>query len=481
MPDVKTAQFKRLARAAVADAQLQAGHEKLTHFRTGREAMVAETGPERWAAMQDQARAIKWHTLEHLDTYLDQLATNVEKAGGHVFFAKDAREANGYIVGLARARGVKTVVKGKSMVAEETGIAEELEKAGIKRTETDLGEYIVQLAHEPPYHIIAPAVHKSKEQVLELFAREGLDTAGATDIPGIAGVARKALREAFLQADMGMTGANFGVAETGTIAIVTNEGNGRMCSTLPRIHVATMGMERVIPRFQDLDVFLKLLTRSATGQRITSYVSMFNGPRRSDEEDGPEEFHLVILDNGRSRLLANQELREAMLCIRCGACLNACPVYNKVGGHSYGWVYPGPIGAVVTPVMVGIPKAKDLPFASTLCGACREVCPLKINLPRMLLALRAESVQGAQQNRSGSLAEGAMMKGWYGMVRFGWAFSIGGKLGTLLQKPLVRGGRIRWLPPPLGAWLRARDFPAITAKPFRARWKKLSQELPYGR
>lgn len=473
MPDVNTAQFKRAARAAVMDTQLQAGHEKLAHFRTGREAMVAETGPERWAEMQAQARAIKWHTLEHLDTYLDQLAENVEKAGGRVCFAKDAKEANEYIVGLARARGVRTVVKGKSMVAEETGIAEELEKVGIKRTETDLGEYIVQLAHEPPYHIIAPAVHKSKEQVLELFAREGLDTSGATDIPGIAGVARKALREAFLRADMGMTGANFGVAETGTIAIVTNEGNGRMCSTLPRIHVVTMGMERVIPRFQDLDIFLKLLTRSATGQRITSYVSLFNGPRRTDEEDGPEEFHLVILDNGRSKLLANPELREAMLCIRCGACLNACPVYNKVGGHSYGWAYPGPIGAVVTPVMVGIPKAKDLPFASTLCGACREVCPLKINLPRMLLALRAESVQGMPQNRASSVTENAMITAWYASVRWSWAFAVATAAASWVTRPFTREGKLRWLPRPLNAWLRARDFPALTRRPFRARWKGL--------
>jgi L-lactate dehydrogenase complex protein LldF len=471
MPELKALQFKASARAAVANAQLQAGHQKLAHFRTGRDAMVVETGPERWAELQDQARAIKWNVLDNLDHYLGQLADNVEKAGGHVFFAGDAREANEYIVNLAKARGVKTVVKGKSMASEELGIAEEFEKLGIRRVETDLGEYIVQLAHEPPYHIIAPAVHKSKEQVLELFAQNGLDTTGATDIPGIAGVARKALRQAFLQADMGMTGANFAIAETGHVAIVTNEGNGRMCSSLPRIHVVTMGMERVIPRFQDLDVFLKLLTRSATGQRITSYVSLFNGPRRNDEEDGPEEFHLVILDNGRSRLLANPELREALLCIRCGACLNACPVYNKVGGHTYGWVYPGPIGAVVTPVMVGIPRAKDLPYASTLCGACREVCPLKINLPRMLLVLRREATEGQPQNRASSLTEGMAIKAWYAVVRTGIGFTLAGKLGFLLQRPFVRRGQLRWLPPPLSAWLKSRDFPALAAKPFRTTWK----------
>ncbi|MSP78943.1 MAG: iron-sulfur cluster-binding protein [Dehalococcoidia bacterium] len=472
MPEIKSAHFKEAARKVVADPHQQASLQKLERFRTERIHAIAETGQAQWEVMQAQARAIKWHTLEHLDTYLDQLATKVERAGGHVCFAKTAQEANDYVVKLALDRGVKNVVKGKSMVSEEMGIADELERNGIRRVETDLGEYIQQLAHEPPYHIIAPAVHKSKEEVSDLFVRE-LGVPRVTDIPALAGQAREILRGEFLKADMGMTGANFAVAETGTMAITTNEGNGRMCSTVPRIHVVTMGMERVIPTFKDLDIFLKLLTRSATGQRITSYVSMFSGPRRTDEEDGPDEFHLVILDNGRSKLLADPEMRESLLCIRCGACLNVCPVYNKVGGHTYGWVYPGPIGAVVSPVLVGIPKAKDLPFASTLCGACREACPLQINLPRMLLTLRAKVTQGSMEDRAPSTTETLAIRGWQSAMKSSRMYGLASKAARILQKPLVSHGYIHNLPGPLGAWTKSRDFPPVADKPFRDRWKDL--------
>ena len=470
MTEVLSAHFKAQAAEAIGNATIQESLDRLVNFRQGRVDAVAEYGQERWDALSARARSIKQETLEHLDYYLDQLSRNVERAGGHVFFANDAQEANDYVTGVAKAHGVKTVIKSKSMVSEEMGIAAAMESMDIEAVETDLGEYIIQLAREAPYHIIAPALHKSKEEVSELFQRI-LGAPAESDITALAGIARQTLREKFLQADMGMTGANFGVAETGAIVMVTNEGNGRMCSSLPRVHVATMGMERVIPRLRDVATYLPLLTRSATGQRISSYVSIVNGPRRRDEEDGPQEFHLVILNNGRSRMLADPELREALYCIRCGACLNACPVYGKVGGHAYGWVYPGPIGAVVTPSLVGVPRAKDLPFASTLCGACRDVCPLKIDIPRMLLKLRSDAVEGPADVRVPRRVESLMMHAWRRMVASPRLFSLAGKAASAVQAPLSRKGALRWLPLPLSGWTRTRDFPRAAMRPFRARWR----------
>jgi L-lactate dehydrogenase complex protein LldF len=286
--------------------------------------------------------------------------------------------------------------------------------------------------------------------------------------------ARRQLREKFIAADMGITGGNFVVAETGTLVLVTNEGNGRMCTSMPRIHVAIVGMEKVIPSMEDLGIFLRLLIRSATGQWISSYVTTITGPRRDDDEDGPEEFHLVLVDNGRSRLLADPELREALYCLRCGACLNACPVYRKVGGHAYGWVYPGPIGAIVSPMLTGLSDAKDLPYASSLCGACREACPVKINIPRMLLYLRKEVSEGEKypSERNVSMTEKLAMRGF--RLSVGSPFMLGAsrRVGRLLQWPLSRKGRIARLPGPLSGWTRYRSFPALASRPFRARWKK---------
>ena len=467
----KTREFNATAAAVLEDPKIQANLAGLYGGFHQARLDAAEATPG-WDALKDHARAIKAHTIEHLDYYLEMLERNVARAGGTVFFAEDAAAANRYVVDLARSRGVKLAVKSKSMVSEEMGLNHRLIESGIEPVETDLGEYIVQLADETPYHIIAPAIHKSREEVSDLFS-EKLKTPRYTEITDLTRQARQQLRSKFIAADMGITGANFVVAETGTLILVTNEGNGRMCTSMPRIHVAITGMEKIVPSMEDLGTFLRLLIRSATGQRISSYVTAVTGPRGDDEEDGPEEFHLVIVDNGRSRLLADPELREALYCIRCGACLNACPVYRKVGGHAYGWVYSGPIGAVISPVLTGLSDAKDLPYASTLCGACREACPVKINLPRMLLYLRKELTEGKtyRRERRVSLAERLAMKVWRMSVASTFTLNLAGRLAVLAQWPVARRGRLKMVPPPLTRWTRYRTFPAIASRPFRRRWK----------
>ena len=467
----KTREFNATAAAVLGDPKIQANLAGLYGGFHQARLDAAEATPG-WDALKDHARAIKAHTIEHLDYYLEMLERNVARAGGTVFFAEDAAAANRYVVDLARSRGVKLAVKSKSMVSEEMGLNHRLIESGIEPVETDLGEYIVQLADETPYHIIAPAIHKSREEVSDLFS-EKLKTPRYTEITDLTRQARQQLRSKFIAADMGITGANFVVAETGTLILVTNEGNGRMCTSMPRIHVAITGMEKIVPSMEDLGTFLRLLIRSATGQRISSYVTAVTGPRGDDEEDGPEEFHLVIVDNGRSRLLADPELREALYCIRCGACLNACPVYRKVGGHAYGWVYSGPIGAVISPVLTGLSDAKDLPYASTLCGACREACPVKINLPRMLLYLRKELTEGKtyRRERRVSLAERLAMKVWRMSVASTFTLNLAGRLAVLAQWPVARRGRLKMVPPPLTRWTRYRTFPAIASRPFRRRWK----------
>jgi L-lactate dehydrogenase complex protein LldF len=350
---------------------------------------VADVGDGSWEGLRTRARAIKEHTVEHLDFYLSQLAENVERSGGQVFWAQTAEDARRYIAELAARRGVKVAVKSKSMMTEEIELNHALRDAGVEAVETDLGEYIVQLAGERPSHINMPAIHKTRGDVSELFsAKLGVELDG--DIARMAGLARRILRRRFAEAGMGITGVNYAVAETGTVVLVENEGNIRLTNSLPRVHVALMGIEKVVPRMEDVDVFLRLLSRSASGQKLCSYLSFLTGVKSSQSEEGPDEFHLVILDNGRTRMLANPHLRESLFCIRCGACLNVCPVYQKVGGHAYGWVYPGPIGAVITPQMIGRGRASALPFASSLCGACRDVCPIKIDIPGMLLHLRHE-------------------------------------------------------------------------------------------
>ena len=468
---VKTRQFNKAAEEAIQDEKIQANLLGLYGgFHQAR--LDASAATTNWADLQERGRAIKAHTIANLDVYLRMAEENVRKAGGKVFFARDSEEATRYVTELAKAKAVKTVVKSKSMVSEEMGLNEALEAVGVESVETDLGEYIIQLAGEAPFHIIAPAIHKSREDVAELF-EDKLDTPYNPDIDELAQEARRQLREKFIAADMGITGANFIVAETGTLVLVTNEGNGRMCTSMPRIHVAITGMEKVVPSIEDMGIMLRLLIRSATGQRISSYVTAVTGPRESDDEDGPEEFHLVIVDNGRSRLLADPDLREALYCLRCGACLNACPVYRKVGGHSYGWVYPGPIGAIVSPMLTNLSDAKDLPYASSLCGACKEACPVKINLPRMLLYLRHQLAEGDNypQHRTSTGKERLAMKAWRVASSSPLAMGIAGRVGRVLQPLAVKAAGVFGQGAPVSGWMRYRALPKIAARPFRRRWR----------
>lgn len=468
----KTKKFRSSAATALKDPKIQrilsSMDEKFNHER-----IVAASATSNWEEMRNKARIIKEHTLENLDYYLELVEANVVKAGGKVFFANTAEDATQYILNLAHSRGVKKVIKSKSMLSEEMSLNKHLASAGVDAVETDLGEYIIQLADETPYHIIAPAMHKSKEEVANLL-HENLGIPKYEKIKDLAGAARQQLRQDFINADMGITGANYLVADTGTLALVTNEGNGRMCTSMPPIHVAIAGMERIIPSIEHLSMFLRLLIRSATGQRISSYVTTVTGPRRNDDEDGPEEFHLVIVDNGRSKILADPELRESLYCLRCGACLNTCPIYRKVGGHSYGWVYSGPIGAIISPMLTNLSDSKDLPYASSLCGACKEVCPVKINIPRMLLHLRSELTEGEKypSEKNVSFAEKLAIKIWRIGVSNTFNLRLVNMFSRLFQIPFLSDGRIKNLPFPLSAWTKYRHFPAVASMSFHSRWRR---------
>lgn len=417
--------------------------------------------------LRDAARAIRAGALAQLDTLLVQLAERVEARGGHVCWASDAAEAQRYIVNLAQARQVRSIVKSKSMASEEIHLNQALEAAGVQVVETDLGEYIIQLAGETPSHIIAPSIHKTREQVSELF-HQHLGVPPTDDIPTMTQTARRALRQRFLQADMGISGVNFGVADEGAVVIVENEGNARLSTSVPRIHVAIMGIERIVARMEDLGVMLQVLARSATGQKLSVYTSIINGPARPGEADGPEEFHLVLLDNGRSKMLGSQ-YAEALLCIRCGACLNACPVYQAIGGHAYGGVYSGPIGAVLTPILQpDLPDVYLLPQASSLCGACQEVCPVRIAIPDLLLRHRADAVKAGKAHP----IEQAAMSSYKRMMTNPFLYRAAGRAARNGSRLIGRKGRIRRLPPPLHTWSRGRDFPTLPAKSFSEMWEE---------
>jgi L-lactate dehydrogenase complex protein LldF len=456
--------FYRRVDDALHDRTLQTALGRATSRFTANRAAAFATLTDS-EALRSQARAVRAKALSRLDELLVRLAGRVEARGGHVCWAPDADAARRYITDLARARGVRLIVKSKSMASEEIHLNDALEAAGLRVVETDLGEYIIQLAHETPSHIIAPAIHKTREQVAALF-HEHLGIEPTDDIRVLTQAARQALRQQFLRADLGISGVNFGVADEGAVVLVTNEGNGRLTTTVPRIHVALMGIERIVESIDDLGVLLQVLARSATGQKLTSYTSMLSGPARSGEADGPEEFHLVLLDNGRSRMLEG-EYAESLLCIRCGACLNACPVYGAIGGHAYGGVYSGPIGAVLTPLLEpNVEGADELAHASSLCGACEAACPVRIAIPDMLLKLRADTVQQGRTGRGETFA----FRAWEEMMLRPWLYRAMGRLAALATRILSRRGRIRRLPPPLDAWTRSRDFPGFAPRSFVEQW-----------
>ncbi|HXG02562.1 MAG TPA: LutB/LldF family L-lactate oxidation iron-sulfur protein [Candidatus Binatia bacterium] len=462
--------FRKRAAGALQDAFLkQALSIATTRFLALRQ--EAFTGFREGEALRDRARAIKEATLQRLDHWLERLVDNVEGRGGRVHYAASAGEARAIVLDIARAAGARLVVKSKSMATEEIELNEALEAAGITPVETDLGEYIIQLAHEKPSHIIAPAIHKTRGQVAELFARE-LKRPVAADPEALTRIAREELRDRFLKADMGITGANFAVAETGTVVLVTNEGNGRMATSLPRVHVALMGVEKVVPSLSDLVVFLAILARSATGQRLSVYTTLLQGPRAPGELEGPDEFHLVLLDNGRLRQLGGP-LREALFCLRCGACLNVCPVYRQIGGHAYGSTYPGPIGILLTAMIQGRPAVSELAHASSLCGACAEACPVRIDIPRMLIDLRRDNVH---EGRAPQPGERAVFRLFAWLVRHPRLFRLVARLARLAQWPFVDRGAVRRLPLFFGEWTRTRDLPPLAARTFTERWHDLRRE-----
>jgi len=426
--------------------------------------------------VRDKIRKIKEDAINNLDHYLAMLEKSVIAAGGKVHWAKDGRDAAEIIAKIAVDNGVKRIVKGKSMVSEEINLNEVLINKGEHVVETDLGEYIIQLAGETPSHIIAPAIHKTKEDVSKLFT-EKLGIERTDEVEKLTATARKTLREEFCAADMGITGVNFAIAETGSVVVVENEGNGRLSTTMPKIHIALMGMEKVIPSLEDLGYFLKILARSATGQKMSTYVSVITGARKCNESDGPEQFHLVILDNGRSRILADRDMKESLYCIRCGACLNICPVFNNIGGHAYGWVYPGPIGSVITPQYVGLETAKMLPFASTLCGACHEVCPVKIKIPHLLLKLRSRvSEQADNADTKRNLKERIIMRLWTNSLKSRFMYELLTSVGAFFTGLFSKNGKIKSLPSVLSGWTDERDFPLMAEKSFRKRWEEIKND-----
>jgi len=458
--------FKQRVKAAIANPTLQIALDGNAERRKAVRLASYQSLPEGFEAVRAQARAIRQETIQHLDPYLAQFCERLQANGMIVHHAADAHAAQRIVLEIVQAHGARTVVKSKTMVGEEVHINRALEEAGINAVETDLGEYIVQLRHEPPAHIITPAVHLRREDVAQLFHEE-LGMPYTTDVKVMTDTARRVLRSAFLKAGVGITGVNLGVAQSGTLVLCSNEGNARMCTTLPPVHIALMGVERLVPTLADMAVILRLLSRSATGQKLTNYVSLIQSPRKKGDEDGAIERHVILLDNGRLRI-AQGEMNGMLQCIRCGACLNICPVFREIGGHAYGSVYPGPIGALVSSAFFGIGEYGHLAKASSLCGACAEVCPVGVDFPTLLLRTRDEYIQQAPLPLIWRM--GMKVYGW--MAARSWAFHLAEKMGAWGMRLLPHyQGWVKWLPSLASAWTASRDFPPFAGKPFHERMK----------
>jgi L-lactate dehydrogenase complex protein LldF len=475
--------FPDAAKTLLGDAQLRKNVRHATTVIQAKRARVVEEMPD-WQQLRESGEAIRRHTMRHLDFYLEAFERNCTAAGGHVHWARDAEEARRIVVDLVKAADTPNtpnteVIKIKSMTTEEIQLNRALEAAGVHAYETDLAELIIQLGHDQPSHIVVPALHKNRAQIREIFQREMNLPALDGSPEALADAARRFLREKFLRVKTAVSGANFLVAETGGVCIVESEGNGRMCLTLPETLIAVAGIDKVIPRFQDLEVLLQLLPRSATGERMNPYNSIWTGV---DSSDGPRNFHVVLMDNARTEVLADEEARQTLNCIRCGACQNACPVYQQTGGHAYGSVYAGPIGAILTPQLMEMHHAQSLPYASSLCGACYEVCPVRINIPEVLIHLRHKVVE-QQTDGLNILAhpESIALKAAGLVFRSEGVFRASQKLGRMAEFPLSRKdadgvGWIDWLPGMLGGWTQVRDLQEIPKQSFRQWFEERERE-----
>jgi L-lactate dehydrogenase complex protein LldF len=466
--------FPVAAHDALANAQLRQNVRRATNTIRSKRALRVEEMPD-WEALRSAGAAIKQHTLAHLDHYLEEFAANCEHAGGKVHWARDADEANSIAINLIRTYAPKDtaqpveVIKVKTMTSDEIQMNHALEGAGITPIETDLADMIVQLGRDEPSHIVVPALHKNRTQIRDIF-RTCMSKPELTDNPeDLTAAARAYLRERFLRTRIAVSGANFAIAETGSVCVVESEGNGRMCVTLPEVLITLVGIEKIIPSFADLEVFLQTLPRSATGERMNPYNSLWTGVTSGD---GPQHFHIILLDNGRTKLLADELERETLQCIRCAACLNACPVYRETGGHAYGSIYSGPIGAILSPQLQSLEHSRSLPYASTLCGACYEVCPVKINIPEVLIHLRGRIVRDEQKTLKGKFAvENIAMQAAATIFRSERRYEASQRLARLGQMPFERKGQLAHLPGMAGAWTSTRDLRPVPPHSFRDWWK----------